>query len=117
MANAAALLHADAAEPAGPAAGAARAHFDHADDRPAARNDVDLERTDAQVPRDDVVALSDEPVGDERLGALAASLTRGVAPQRQGFSPFSPQSSRSIVQTLVETGGRVGSKVVPDFTQ
>jgi hypothetical protein len=117
MADTPALLHADAAEAAGPAPGAARAHLDHAHDRPAARNDVDLERADAQVTRDDVVTSSDEPVGDERFGALAASFTRGVAPQCQGFSPFSPQSSRSIVQTLVETGGRVGSKVVPDFTQ
>lgn len=55
--NTAAFLRADTAEAARPRAGAARAHLDDADDRSAARDDVDLERSDAEVPRDDVVTV------------------------------------------------------------
>lgn len=117
-ADARAFFAADAAEAARPRAVASRADFDDAHDGAVSRDDVDLERTETQVPRDDVVAAGDEPFGDERFSAFAARLLSGIVPRGQGFKPSSEQFGfSSTLQTLVETGGFVGSKVVPAFTQ
>jgi hypothetical protein len=70
-ANATPLFVSDAAEPAGPRACAACAHFDYSDHRTQARDDIDLERAQSQVRGDDVVAVGDEPLDDQRFSALA----------------------------------------------
>jgi hypothetical protein len=61
----------DAAERSGAGGRTARAHFHYGDQRSAPGDDVDFELTDAQVARDDRVALPSEPLGYELLGAGA----------------------------------------------
>ena len=83
---------------------AARTHLDHHDERPASRDEIDLERAEPQVLREDREAVRVQIVGDRALGAPSEIVPRAQScPLPQFFceaSQLRPQELARLKSVL-----------------